>query len=121
MGRSLEVRRKSENLPVAGCTFIRDPIPAYRDRNPRVLASWNASAALRPDANCAVVGFELNEKNRRCSRENGGFFIGVSKINETIAKTKRKQGLFSTPPNKFVLLCEAALRCEAREGATVFH
>jgi len=26
MGRSLEVRRKSENLPVVGSTLIRDPI-----------------------------------------------------------------------------------------------
>ncbi len=75
MGRSLEVRRKSENLPVAGCTFIRDPIPAYRDGNPRVLASWNASVALRPDADFAVVCFGPNENNRRCSRGNGGFFI----------------------------------------------
>jgi hypothetical protein len=84
MGRSLEVRRKSENLPVAGCTFIRDSIPAYRDRNPRVLASWNASAALRPEADCAVVGFGPNENNRRCSRGNGGFFIVSIEEEKTI-------------------------------------
>jgi len=62
VGRSLEVRRKSENLPVAGCTFIGDLSKVYRDGNPRVLASWNASVALRPDGNCAVVRFGLNEK-----------------------------------------------------------
>ena len=89
MGRSLEVRRKSENLPVVGSTLIRDPIPhqldvslssigAGRNGYLSVLASWNASAALRPDADLsAVVWFGLNEENRRSSRGDGGFFIGV--------------------------------------------
>jgi hypothetical protein len=26
MGRSLEVRRKSENLPVVGCTLVEEPV-----------------------------------------------------------------------------------------------
>ena len=91
MGRSLEVRRKSENLPVAGSTFIRDPIQMYGDGNLCVLASWNAGVALRPDANCTVVGFGLNEENRRCSRGNGGFFYCFFQSPRDKGRIERKE------------------------------
>jgi hypothetical protein len=66
MGRSLEVRGKSENLPVIGCTLVGEPVSpgtynnvskslicfgaGLRNGGPDVLARWNASAGLGPDA-----------------------------------------------------------------------
>jgi hypothetical protein len=86
MGRSFEVRRKSENLPVIGYTLLgahfwvlkrgQDVRGTIRNGDPCVLASWNISVALWPF--CAGRGsFKQGDKNRRFSRGNGGFFIGT--------------------------------------------
>jgi len=50
-------------------------------------------------------------------RSQDSTLLKFEKTNETNNYSKHSNKAFSTPPNKFVLLCEAALRCEARKGA----
>jgi hypothetical protein len=46
MGRSLEVRRKSENLPIVGRTLIETTLLQWVAKGDvSVLASWNAGVA----------------------------------------------------------------------------
>jgi len=91
MGRSLEVRGKSENLPVVGCTLVWEPVsPSTKIIQAKakiILVLDCETAALmfsRAGTHVQVRGlmllagilFGMNGKNRRSSHGNGGFFIG---------------------------------------------
>jgi len=65
MGRSLEVRRKSENLPVVGCTWF-----VFSRAGTRL---W----LLHPGFSGLLKRLLIEKEDRRFSREDGGFFIGV--------------------------------------------
>ena len=61
-----------------------------RNGSPDVLASWNVSVYVRPDANQAGIWFGVNEENRRSFRGNGGFFIGFT--NALAIRANKKGG-----------------------------
>jgi len=63
---------------------------------------------------CGRKGFRLAELSKKWRLTLADIVIG-SAIKKKNAACKNE---FSTRPNEFVLLCEAALRCEAQEGAT---
>jgi hypothetical protein len=86
MGRSFEVRRKPENLPVVGYTLV-----VFSRAG--TLLDFRYSWHELPVANCnrksKIIILKL--RNRRFSRGNGGFFIGTPSRLGPDRKERRKK------------------------------